>query len=61
MVYLPNTNPTEYSPYFIMPHHVQFFAGGYLIKPDKLAYKDSVTDRPGSPLRQSQRSNSPEY
>ncbi len=39
MVYLPNTIPTEYSPYFIIQHHVQFFAGGYRIKTAKVAYK----------------------
>ncbi len=46
MVYLPNTIPnTEYSPYFIIQHHVQYFAGGYRIKTAKVAYKDKSYSR----------------
>jgi hypothetical protein len=40
MVYLPNIIPnTEYSPYFIIHHHVQCLAGEYSIKTAKVAYK----------------------
>ncbi len=36
---------TEYSPYFIIQHNVQYFTGGYSIKTAEVAYYDKTYSR----------------
>ncbi len=36
---------TEYSPYFIIQHNVQYFTGGYSIKTAEVAYNDKTYSR----------------
>ncbi len=36
---------TEYSPYFIIQHNVQYFTGGYSIKTAEVAYYDKTDSR----------------
>ncbi len=36
---------TEYSPYFIIQHNVQYFTGGYSIKTAEVAYYDKTFKR----------------